>query len=63
MQPADTRKLTSIAAKILEFRVPNRTKTASPAQAIAEKIATISGNKLLVPQLRMKAIQINPSQP
>ena len=47
MQPADTRKLTSMAAKILDFRVPKRTNTESPAQAIAEKMATISDSKIV----------------
>lgn len=59
MQLADTRKLTNMAAKILDVRVPKRTKTESPAQPMAEKMATISGSKMFVPRLvRLKAIQI-----
>src|SRR5262245_20203823 len=47
MQMTETKKLTSIAAKILECRKPSRTKTESTAQPIAEKIATISAGILL----------------
>jgi hypothetical protein len=46
MQVADTPKLTSMAAKILDVLVPSLTRTESPAQPMAEKIATISGSNV-----------------
>jgi hypothetical protein len=57
-QHADTRKLTRRAAKILDVRVPKRTNTESAAQPMAEKMATISGSKMVVRRLvRLNAIQ------